>query len=448
MQHWVRKQRSKKGKGHTQRMNVCELVFGSMTNRRLIILLNVDIRSSNSFLFGKHCLVQNGNINVYIDSVLPIPRKNSMGSTKFSRRMCNGSKLLGIVLEDTQVCDYDCVNIFKKIFASFLYYAIVLPTKGASRKSVLVIPASVGGNDKIFCQEVMVIGLRRNVEHSTAKLPLPRGNNLDTRLTEEVKSSQLPLEIHWVNGLMRRKSVGKIKRNPMLGMIFQLLSSVLWFIRWNTVHDSVPGPQLFLVYCGKFFFVAKQLLYRLNQIDDMVINEKKISGEANLNTRSISVGNKILSVLIDVILGLMIVKFVFSNWDFLSISSWIIGQKYTVAEQLQNLLKWLMGVPAGLKLNKPLNQFLGNFYIYHVHLWTSYLYFIEEYLSTIIFICTLSGCLGITFLFSVLCDVLSLLTLHIYCFYIYAARLYNFEIYALSSLLRLFTGKLLNGNTH
>jgi phosphatidylinositol glycan class Q protein len=36
---------------------------------------------------------------------------------------------------------------------------------------------------------------------------------------------------------------------------------------------------------------------------------------------------------------------------------------------------------------------------------------------------------------------LLLLTVHIYCFYIYAARLFCLEIHVLASLLRLFTGK-------
>ena len=28
-----------------------------------------------------------------------------------------------------------------------------------------------------------------------------------------------------------------------------------------------------------------------------------------------------------------------------------------------------MGVPAGLKLNKQLNEFLGRFFLYHIYLW-------------------------------------------------------------------------------
>ena len=41
----------------------------------------------------------------------------------------------------------------------------------------------------------------------------------------------------------------------------------------------------------------------------------------------------------------------------------------TTGEQLQRLLHWLMGNPAGLKLNSALAHFLGHFFLYHVYLW-------------------------------------------------------------------------------
>lgn len=42
-----------------------------------------------------------------------------------------------------------------------------------------------------------------------------------------------------------------------------------------------------------------------------------------------------------------------------------------VAKELQDLLQWLMGVPAGLKMNRALDQVLGRFFLYHIHLWIS-----------------------------------------------------------------------------
>lgn len=42
-----------------------------------------------------------------------------------------------------------------------------------------------------------------------------------------------------------------------------------------------------------------------------------------------------------------------------------------MARQLEDLLQWLMGAPAGLKMNRALDQVLGRFFLYHIHLWIS-----------------------------------------------------------------------------
>jgi len=40
-----------------------------------------------------------------------------------------------------------------------------------------------------------------------------------------------------------------------------------------------------------------------------------------------------------------------------------------VASELEKLINWMMGIPAGLKLNQPLAYFLGQFFLYHIFLW-------------------------------------------------------------------------------
>ena len=54
------------------------------------------------------------------------------------------------------------------------------------------------------------------------------------------------------------------------------------------------------------------------------------------------------------------------------------------------------------------------------------------------------GVLGFTCIISVLSDLVSLATIHIYCFYGYAARLYGLQVLGLSALWRLFRGKKWN----
>ena len=43
--------------------------------------------------------------------------------------------------------------------------------------------------------------------------------------------------------------------------------------------------------------------------------------------------------------------------------------------QLESLLTWMMGAPAGLKLNNQLTLFLANFFLYHIYLWTGTVFY-------------------------------------------------------------------------
>ncbi|XP_059933767.1 phosphatidylinositol N-acetylglucosaminyltransferase subunit Q isoform X3 [Mesoplodon densirostris] len=115
-----------------------------------------------------------------------------------------------------------------------------------------------------------------------------------------------------------------------------------------------------------------------------------------------------------------------------------------VAEELQHLLQWLMGAPAGLKMNRPLDQVLGRFFLYHIHLWISYIHLMSPFIERILWHVGLSACLGLTVALSILSDIIALLTFHIYCFYVYGARLYCLKVHGLSSLWRLFRGKKWN----
>lgn len=120
-----------------------------------------------------------------------------------------------------------------------------------------------------------------------------------------------------------------------------------------------------------------------------------------------------------------------------------------------------MGAPAGLKMNRALDQVLGRFFLYHIHLWISelyhdcyssilcslcactsikasscqvltvfthsvlfpgYIHLMSPFIETILWYGGLSACLGLTFALSLLSDMVALLTFHIYCFYVYGAR--------------------------
>lgn len=151
-------------------------------------------------------------------------------------------------------------------------------------------------------------------------------------------------------------------------------------------------------------------------------------------------GSLLCTMAIDIVLGVLIVSWLFSNSYNTCATDFMMEKTDTVVELLNALLDWLKGAPAGLKLNKHLAEYLSTFFLYHVYLWQIYLNFIMPYLQIIISLIIMSGCFGVTFLLSLASDVLSLVTLHIYCFYVYAARIYNLQLQKLVTLAKLFTG--------
>ncbi|XP_052740060.1 phosphatidylinositol N-acetylglucosaminyltransferase subunit Q isoform X2 [Bicyclus anynana] len=111
---------------------------------------------------------------------------------------------------------------------------------------------------------------------------------------------------------------------------------------------------------------------------------------------------------------------------------------------MYSLLKWLMGAPAGLKLNNAFNKMLGNYFLYHVELWWLFLDMSGEKLDIVMHIYQYLGYLGFTFQAAIISDMMCLATFHCYCIYVYAARLFSLQISGLTALLRLFVGRKYN----
>jgi hypothetical protein len=77
---------------------------------------------------------------------------------------------------------------------------------------------------------------------------------------------------------------------------------------------------------------------------------------------------------IDAVLGWIVVWAVLGYWSSAVIGKetrWVSAQLELLITSLEQLIDWLMGNPAGLKLNKPLNHTLGHFFRYHIYLWRS-----------------------------------------------------------------------------
>ncbi|XP_013169238.1 PREDICTED: phosphatidylinositol N-acetylglucosaminyltransferase subunit Q [Papilio xuthus] len=157
---------------------------------------------------------------------------------------------------------------------------------------------------------------------------------------------------------------------------------------------------------------------------------------------SMKEGNFILSVLVDITIGYFILELLLKDKKDLGVL--LMGILEKLVNLMYTLLKWLMGSPAGLKLNNAFNKMLGRYFSYHIELWWLFLDVSGEKLNVILHLYRYIGYLGFTFQAAIIADMICVATFHSYCIYVYAARLFNIQISGLIALLRLFVGRKYN----
>ncbi|KAM3964492.1 LOW QUALITY PROTEIN: phosphatidylinositol glycan anchor biosynthesis class Q [Aphomia sociella] len=164
-----------------------------------------------------------------------------------------------------------------------------------------------------------------------------------------------------------------------------------------------------------------------------------IKGDKKISIRQ---GNLILAIMTDLILGWIALELL--TQDKKELSTILMGMLERLINLFYTLLKWLMGAPAGLKLNNAFNKMLGKYFYYHVQLWWHFLDVSGEKLDIVLQMIHYLGYLGFTFQAAVISDMISIATFHSYCIYAYAARLFNLQISGLIALLRFFVGRKYN----
>ncbi|KAK5661746.1 hypothetical protein OQA88_9847 [Cercophora sp. LCS_1] len=150
--------------------------------------------------------------------------------------------------------------------------------------------------------------------------------------------------------------------------------------------------------------------------------------------------NSLWLVANDVIIGIALGSYIIDN------SSWVAEEisdllsRYTV-EALQSSISWLMGWPAGLKLNSELAVFLGDLFLWVIDYWSNCIEALRPVLPHIIWFIGFSSFAGASMPIALFSDLLSILTVHIYSFYLASARIYHWQLNILISLFHLFRGK-------
>ncbi|EGZ69037.1 Gpi1-domain-containing protein [Neurospora tetrasperma FGSC 2509] len=150
--------------------------------------------------------------------------------------------------------------------------------------------------------------------------------------------------------------------------------------------------------------------------------------------------NSLWLVANDVIIGMAFGSYIIENAGWVADEISRLLTTYTV-EALQSSISWLMGWPAGLKLNTELAAFLGDLFLWVIEYWASCIETIRPMLPRIVLIIGFSSFAGASMPLALFSDLLSILTIHIYSFYLASARIFHWQLNILQSLFHLFRGK-------
>ena len=153
--------------------------------------------------------------------------------------------------------------------------------------------------------------------------------------------------------------------------------------------------------------------------------------------------NSLWLVANDVIIGIALGSYIIDN------ANWVASQINTIltgwtVEGLQRTISWLMDWPAGLKLNNELAAFLGDLFLWVIENWAACIANLQPYLPHVIYVIGCSSFAGASMPIALFSDLLSILTIHIYSFYIASARIFNWQLTIIISLFHLFRGKKRN----
>ncbi|GAN01193.1 N-acetylglucosaminyltransferase subunit [Mucor ambiguus] len=240
--------------------------------------------------------------------------------------------------------------------------------------------------------------------------------------------------------------IKQVVMNASLCLLFLVL--VLAEVTLHLLSVRLPKFILNGVAFKDLFAAGQQVDLRLQQLffwprQYMMLRKQNWANTAKTRAYYISFYNSMWLVANDIIIGLAIGSFLVANNEAMANKLHRILHEYTV-ESLQSMMLWFLESPAGLKLNHELGSFLSELFLWLIRLWTLCTQTIEPFTPQIIHLIGMSGVFGVTMIISLSSDFLAFMTLHVYCFYMVAARIFNWQLVILSSLFNLFRGKKRN----
>lgn len=214
------------------------------------------------------------------------------------------------------------------------------------------------------------------------------------------------------------------------------------------ILDWRPGPDSAAL--KDISATAQQVDIRLQQfcywpIQYMTLLKRKENWQSITNSHPeyIRFYNSLWLVANDVIIGIALGSYIIENASF--VASQINGTLDQFAvEGLRRMIFWLMDWPGGLKLNTELAAFLGDLFLWVIDYWAGWMQAVRPLMPAIIQFIGFSSFAGASMPISLFSDLISLLTMHIYSFYVASAKIYNWQLTIIISLFHLFRGKKRN----
>ncbi|GAB2237466.1 hypothetical protein Droror1_Dr00015368 [Drosera rotundifolia] len=154
------------------------------------------------------------------------------------------------------------------------------------------------------------------------------------------------------------------------------------------------------------------------------------------------------SIAVDILLGNLV------GFALIFHSESVCGLILSIASQttdhvLRSGSVWLMGVPAGFKLNTELAGVLGMISLNAIQIWSTLWFYVAYIFRYVIMVAALSGMLfGLTIPASFVIDIIAIVAVHVAALHWLCSLLYSCQIQALSSLWRLFRGRKWNPLRH
>ncbi|KAK2763797.1 phosphatidylinositol N-acetylglucosaminyltransferase subunit gpi1 [Arachnomyces sp. PD_36] len=235
-----------------------------------------------------------------------------------------------------------------------------------------------------------------------------------------------------------------ITKGFILGLICHRLVAeiVLRILEWRARPEAAALKDISAT--------AQQVDIRLQQfcywpIQYLTLRKRKNDWESVTDSHPdyIRFYNSLWLVANDVIIGIALGSYIIDNAAWVAYQINIILSGWTV-EGLQRTISWLMDWPAGLKLNNELAAFLGDLFLWVIEYWAGCIASLQSFLPLVIYIIGCSSFAGASMPIALFSDLLSILTIHIYSFYIASARIFNWQLTIIISLFHLFRGKKRN----